>query len=227
MSRLASKLKQLSTAGDSFRRTRKSHGSQEIQLRRPIAAAERLRWLVEFAQPPSRPMTHHAVRTQIVTLGTHLREVVLRHEATGEIVDLRHPGADFLLRGVDAHKSLSEKLALLRGRIHKLLMQHLSHGGPRPQAQVRLCVTAHGDGNLVSHYETEDVRDAVAYVLVLELGEFGTRVRCCAESKCKRLFVRTRRQRYCSVKCRNRATFRRWYRRQRRVLPGARKTAGL
>ncbi len=201
------------------RKTRRPYRSQEVRLRGPTPVAERLRWLVDFAQQPSRPMTVHSARKLIERLGMSLREVILRREANGEIIDLRHSNlADLPFRGEDDQKSLAEKLALVRVTILTLLTQHLASDEQRPEARITLHLTANEDCAISRELETCDARDAAAYVMLLEIGEYGHRVRRCAAHKCDRIFVRQRRQRYCSVSCRNRATFRRWYRRQHRKI---------
>ena len=188
---------------------RTSSGGQEIRLKGRIRVAERLRWLVDFAQQPSGPAHSRTQQRLIEKLEGYLRGVGLRRKGTDEAVHL----SQFLLQGRDDQTSVADMLALLRGTIHTLLKQHLSKGKRRPQAQVRLRLTVDGDGCLSTQYETDDVRDAVSYLLVMELAPFSHRLRRCAAPKCQRLFVRERRQRYCSVRCRNRATFQQWYRR--------------
>jgi hypothetical protein len=206
--------------------TRKSSTSpalQEVKPKRAMAVTARIRWLVNFGQQPSGPINFRSKDRIIGTLGAHLREVVLRRERSGEVVEF----AALPLRGDDDDKSVGEKLALIRGTIQTLLKQHLSKRGPWPEAQVMLRLTVNGDGGLSRRYETDDVRDAVAYVLLLELGVSGHRLRRCPAAKCERLFVRQGRQRYCSAACRNRATFKRWYEVHIQGGPGSGKTAFL
>jgi hypothetical protein len=132
------------------------------------------------------------------------------------------------MRGEDHRKSVGDKVALVRATIRTLLRQHLSKSARRPEAQVTLRLTVDGDGYLSKQYETHDVRDALAYVLVLELAQFSHRLRRCAAAKCQRIFVRERRQKYCSAACRNRTSFKQWYRRQVFVqTPGSGKSAFL
>lgn len=204
-----------------FTETRQSKGSQEVRLRGAVPVAERLRWLVDFAQPGPRTLMSRAEQRLIGTLRAYLPEVVLRREGIGRDVN----PFNLPLRGEDDHKSVAEKLALIRRTIRTLLRQHLSHGKRRPEAHVELRIAVSEDGDVSRQVETDDLRDAVAYVLVLELGEFGHRLRRCAKTTCQRLFVRERRQRFCSAICRNRATFQRWYRRHIRAGTGSGKTA--
>jgi len=155
-------------------------------------------------------------------LRVYVREVVLRREGNGRDVN----PFSLPLRGEDDHKSVAEKLVLIQKTIRTLLRQHLSHGTRRPEAQVVLRLAVSEDGDVSRQIETDDLRNAVGYVLMLELAQFGRRVRRCANATCQRLFVRERRQRYCSAMCRNRATFKRWYRRQVVLMsPGSGKTA--
>src|SRR5690348_13004433 len=182
------------------REPRAASGPQEIRLRGGAPDAERLRWLVEFAQPGPRPLTSRAEQRLIGTLRVYVREVVLRREAIGRDVN----PFNLPLRGEDDLKSVAEKLALIRSTIRTLLRQHLSHGKRRPEAHVVLHLAVSEDGDLSRQVETDDLRDAVAYVLMLELAQLGRRVRRCAHAMCQRLFVRERRQRFCSTICRNR-----------------------
>jgi hypothetical protein len=197
--------------------------SGRIRLRGRMPDAERLRWLVDFAQQPSGPASSPTRQRLIERLAGYLREVVLRRESTGQVVLV----SDLPLRGDDDQKTFADKLMLLRGTIQTLLGQHLSENERRLEAHVMLRLTVDGDGYLSKQYETDDVRDAVAYVLVLELAQIGHRVRRCAAAKCCRLFVRERRQRYCSVSCRNRSSFQQWYQRHVSLLAGTGKTAAI
>lgn len=201
---------------------RASSEPQEIRLKERTFEAHWLRWLVDFAQPVSRPLTPRAERRLIGMLRVSVREVVLRREGNSRDVN----PFSLPLRGEDDHKSVAEKLALIRSTIRTLLRQHLSQGKQRPEVHVVLQIAVSQDGLVSRQVETDDLRDAVRYVMVLELAKFGHRVRRCANAKCQRMFVRERRQRFCSVACRNQATFRRWYRRHHIVmLPGTGKTA--
>jgi hypothetical protein len=189
-------------------------GSQEIRLRRPIPVAGRLRWLVQFAQQPPKRWDSRSERKLIETLSSYVREVVLRRDPSGEVVDLQNlEQPDLPLRGDDDRKSFSEKVAMIRSTIYTMLTQHLSDEARRPAVSIRLCLAVDQDGYLTKTLEADDIREALAYVLILEIKEFGRRLRRCDAHHCGRIFVRQRRQRYCSVPCRNRATFRRWYRR--------------
>src|SRR4029453_17543854 len=96
--------------------------TQEIRLRGPIPVAERLRWLVDFAKRTSGPTDSPLRHRLIGTLRTFLREGVLRREGTGEVIDV----SGIPLRGEDDHKSVAEKVALLRATIRTLLREHLS-----------------------------------------------------------------------------------------------------
>ena len=146
-----------------FRKTRRSNGLQEVRLRGPIPVAERLRWLVDFAQQASGPMNARSARKLIGGLGAYLREVVLRREVSGEIVDLRYPElTDLPFRGEDDQKSAAEKLALVRATIHALLTRYLSDGEQRPEARVVLRLSANADGMVSTQLETDDTRDAAA-----------------------------------------------------------------
>jgi hypothetical protein len=202
---------------------RTSSGAQEIRLKGRRRDAERFRWLVDFAQPVFRPLTSRAERRLIGMLRVYVREVVLRREGMGQDVN----PFNLPLRVEDDRKSVQDKLALIRSTIRTLLRQHLSHGKRRPEAHVSLRIAISEDGGVSRQIETDDLRDAVAYVLLLELAQFGRRVRRCANTKCQRLFVRERRQRYCSVVCRNRATFKRWYRLHIQARFGTGKTAAI
>lgn len=159
-------------------------------------------------------MRWRAMKLRIGTLRTHVREVAVWRKGSGHDVNPFH----IPLRGEADHKSLADKVALIRRTIRTVLRQHLSHEKRRPEAQVTLRLTVDQDGYLSKQYQTDDLRDAVAYVLLLELAKFGQRVRRCANASCRRVFVRQGRQRYCSVICRNRVTFKRWYHRHVSLL---------
>ena len=178
----------------------------------------RLRWLVEFAQQASGPMAPGEERRLIRTLEACLQDVTLRREDDGQVVTLGEPASTapsltLPLRREDNQKSVAEKLALIRVTVQTLLCQALpsSIGGTDLQAVVTLRRTWRGDV-VRDQPEAHDVRDALAYVLLAELATFGHQLLDCAAPGCRRLFVRERRQRYCSVSCRNRTTFQRWYR---------------
>lgn len=202
---------------------RTSSGAQEIRLKGRRPDAERLRWLVNFAQPEPRHITSGAEKRLIGRLRVYAREVELREKGNGRDVN----PFTLPLRGQDDYKSVAQKLALIRSTIRTLLRQHLSHGKQRPDLHIGLRLTVNEDGDVSRHIETDDLRDAVAYVVLLELAQFGRRVRRCANAKCQRLFVRERRQRFCTAACRNKATFRLWYRRHILMLPGSGKTAAI
>jgi hypothetical protein len=174
-----------------------------------VSDAARLRWFVNFAQPGPRRPTSRAEQRLIGKLRDYVRDVGLRRDGRGQDTN----PFTLPLRPEEDHKSVAEKLALVQSTIRTLLRQHLSHGKRRPEANVALRLTVSEDGDVSRQIETDDLRDAVAYVLLLELAQFGRRVRRCTNPACQRFFVRERRQRYCSVICRNRATFKRWYRR--------------
>ena len=182
----------------------------------------RLRWLVEFAQQVSGPMEPKEERRFIRTLGVCLREVTLRREDDGQVVILGEsastPSVALPLRREDHQKSVAEKLALIRVSVQTLLSQALPSVVGRTDLQAVVTLRRTGGGDVVSDQpEAHDVRDALAYVLLGELATFGHQLLCCAAPGCGRLFVRERRQRYCSVSCRNRTTFQRWYRRHHKA----------
>ena len=184
----------------------------------------RLRWLVEFAQQASGPMEPKEERRFIRTLGVCLREVTLRREDDGQVVILGEsastPSVALPLRREDHQKSVAEKLALIRVSVQTLLSQSLLSVVGRTNLQAVVTLRRTRGGDMVSDQpETHDVRDALAYVLLGELATFGHQLLCCAAPGCGRLFVRERRQRYCSVSCRNRTSFQRWYRRHRKAGP--------
>jgi len=187
----------------------------------PLVGVARLRWLVEFAQQASGPTDPGPERRLIRTLGACLKTVTLRTEGDGQIVDLSQTEPTTLalpLRGEDHQKSVAEKLALIRVSVQTLLRQSLVSvvGRTALQAEVTLRRTWSGD-YVQDQPEAHDLRDALAYVLLGELAKFYERLSRCAAPGCARLFVRERRQRYCSVSCRNRTTFQRWYRRHRKA----------
>src|SRR5215831_665084 len=105
---------------------------------------ERLRWLVDFAQPGPRRITSRARQRMIGMLRVYVREVVLWREGIGRDVNPFH----LPLRGEDDHKSVAEKLALIRRTIRTLLRQHLSRGKRRPEAHVLLHLAVSEDGDI-------------------------------------------------------------------------------
>ena len=186
-----------------------------------LIGVSRLRWLVDFAQQASGPTDPEPERRLIRTLGVCLREVTLRGGGDGQVVDLSQTAPTTLalpLRGEDHQKSVAEKLALIRVSVQTLLHQSLVSvvGQAGLQAVVTLRRTWTG-GWVQDQPEAHDLRDALAYVLLADLATFYERLSRCAAPGCGRLFVRERRQRYCSVSCRNRTTFQRWYRRHRQA----------
>jgi predicted RNA-binding Zn ribbon-like protein len=106
---------------------------------------------------------------------------------------------------------------LIRVAIHTVLRQYLSGGAGRLQLEAVVTLRRRVGAFVRDQAEAHDLRDALAYVLLADLSEYGERLLCCAASRCGRLFVRERRQRYCSVSCRNRTSFQRWYRRHRKA----------
>ena len=95
-----------------------------------LFGVDRLRWLVEFAQQASGPMEPGPERRLVRTLGVCLRDVTLRREDDGQIVtlgapDSRTPIVALPLRREDQHKSVAEKLALIRVSVQTLLSQAL------------------------------------------------------------------------------------------------------
>ena len=203
------------------RKTPRSTRPPEEPPVQPLFGVARLRWLVEFAHQASGPTDPGPERRLIRTLGVCLKDVTLRAESDGQIVDLSQTEPTTLalpLRGADHQKSVAEKLALIRVSVQTLLRQSLVSvvGQTALQAEVTLRRTWSGDC-LQDQPEAHDLRDALAYVLLADLATYYQRLSRCAAPGCERLFVRERRQRYCSVSCRNRTTFRRWYRRHRKA----------
>jgi hypothetical protein len=178
--------------------------------------------LLDFAQP-GRQSVKLREQLQVGMLRVYVREVAIWGSGIGRDVN----PFNIPLRGEADKKSLTEKVAIIRSTIRTLLQQHLSKGKRRPHADVRLHMAISQDGKIVKKVASDDLRDAVRYVMVLQLAKFGHRVRRCANAKCQRFFVRVRRQRYCSATCRNRATFKRWYQRHVLMLPGTGKTGAL
>ena len=201
----------------------------------PLIGVARLRWLIEFAQQASGPTDPGPERRLIRTLGACLTTVTLRAEGDGQIVDLSQTEPTTLalpLRGADHQKSVAEKLALIRVSVQTLLQESLAHGVGQAGLQAVVTLRRTWSGGWVKDQpEAHDLRDALAYVLLGDLATCYERLSRCAAPGCGRLFVRERRQRYCSVSCRNRTTFRRWYRRHRkagrRPTPDAAKKPGL
>lgn len=186
---------------------------------------DRFRWLVAFAQAVPGPMAAEAERRLIRTLAHCLQGVTLRREDREEVIELDHARGrvpTLPLRREENLKSVEEKLALIRGTVHSLLNRFLSSeaGEAGLQAVVTLRRTVDGEGLLRDVPEAYDLRDALAYVLLEDLAEFGRFLRRCAAPKCGRLLVRERRQRYCSRTCRNRTTFHVWYRRHKQAKRG-------
>jgi hypothetical protein len=59
--------------------------------------------------------------------------------------------------------------------------------------------------------------DTIWIVTMSLLEEFGTRLRRCPTCEVRRLFLKTRRQMYCSPACSQRARSARWYNQHRRA----------
>jgi hypothetical protein len=188
-------------------------------LRVAVSGMKRLSWLVAFAQQAGR-IDRVQEHRQIKSLGFCLGDVRLRREDSGELVDLcaltsRAQGGDLPLRHEDNDKSLVEKLALIRSAVHTLVRGYLA-GHQEQEALEAVVILRRRLGALVrDEPEAQDLRDALAYVLIADLTQFGERLLACKDARCRRLFVRAGRQRFCSGPCRNRATFRRWYRRHK------------
>lgn len=188
-------------------------------LRMPVSGLTRLRWLVAFAQQTSGRVDGPQARRLIRSLGFCLWDVQLRREDSGQLVDLAAVTStvDLPLRRQDHDKSLDEKLALIRRAVHSLLRRYLA--GREGQETLEAVVILRRRFGAVGRDqpEAQDLREALAYVLIADLTLFGERLRACKAARCRRLFVQSGRQRYCSGACRNRATFQRWYR-QHKVL---------
>ncbi|MBK5282654.1 MAG: CGNR zinc finger domain-containing protein [Nitrospiraceae bacterium] len=199
-------------------------------LRVAVSGMKRLSWLVAFAQQAAGRMDPARERRLIRSLGFCLGDVRLRREDSGELVDLSAltssaQGIDLPLRRTDNVKSLVEKLVLIRAAVHTLVRRYLA--GRQEQEEVEAVVILRRRlGALVrDEPEAHDLRDALAYVLIADLTQFGERLLSCRDARCRRLFVRTGRQRYCTGSCRNRVTFQRWYRRHKGIRRSKHKAA--
>ena len=124
---------------------------------------------------------------------------------------------DLPLRRQDHDKSLGEKLALIRRAVHSLLRRYLAGREGQETLEAVVILRRRLGACVRDQPEAQDLREALAYVLIADLTLFGERLRACKAARCRRLFVQSGRQRYCSGACRNRATFQRWYR-QHKVL---------
>src|SRR5688500_1376045 len=93
---------------------------QALRRKYPIPETDRLSWLVDFAQRGARPMRWRAMKLRIGTLRTHVREVAVWRKGSGRDVNPFH----IPLRGEADHKSLADKVALIRRTIRTVLRQH-------------------------------------------------------------------------------------------------------
>jgi hypothetical protein len=196
------------------------HGVQPLHF--SVSGMERLSWLVAFAQQASRRMNAARERRLIRSLGFCLRDVTLRRDGSGEVVDLcaltpDDQSFDLPLRRDETHKSVVEKLALIRFAVHTLVRRYLAHRPGQKEVEAVVVLRRRLGSFVRDQPEAHDLRDALTYVLIADLTQFGERVLSCRDPRCRRLFVRTGRQRYCSASCRNRATFQRWYRRHQKA----------
>ena len=186
-------------------------------------AESRFRWLVEFAQATGVPREMVAIRALQAQLGAYLQGVLIRCEGDAEHgphrLRLEDPQCfNVPLRGVDDHKPLDDKVALIRTALVRTLTDVVHPREPRlvPLTAELTVQRVLEEGQLL-HEEriASDVRDALQFQLLEDLSEKRTRVKVCAEKDCGTFFVRQHRQEYCSTSCRNRVNFRGWYARKK------------
>jgi hypothetical protein len=78
-------------------------------------------------------------------------------------------------------------------------------------AQIQLVQLSSIDGQTIKRRYGSEWPDWFWLALAAALEEFGERISRCEASDCARLFLRVRRQAYCSAECSQRVRSRRWY----------------